>query len=216
MANESVKSLSSRAAWERLYAKHGLQYGGRGEVAMLLRAVRPGSLVLDAGCGDGKTTEELSKHYQVVACDFSREALVSFRSQRPSIATSLELVECDMTHLPFVSEKFDAVACVHSLSHMLAENRSKAATEMAGVLRRGGFVFVEVFGRGDIRFGEGDELEPGTYRRGNGIITHYFRLGEVPSLFAGFRCIAEVCDRRHVSFGVVSGKRELIRVLLRK
>lgn len=216
MANESGKSPESRAAWERLYAKHGLQYGGRGEVAMLLRSVRPGSLVLDAGCGDGKTTEELSKHYQVVGCDFSREALASLRSQRPSLVTSLELVECDITCLPFVSEKFDAVACVHSLSHMLAEARLKASAEVARVLKRGGFAFVEVFGRGDIRCGEGEELEPGTYRRGNGIITHYFGLGEVPSLFPGFRCVAEVCDRRHVSFGVVAGKRELIKVLLRK
>jgi len=215
MGKDSEHGPAARAAWERLYAKHGLQYGGRGEITMLLRALRPGSLVLDAGCGDGKTTVELCKHYGVVGCDFSIEAMVSLRSQRVP-DDSLELVQCDMIQLPFGPEKFDAVVCVHSLSHLLADARRRAAEEIARVLKQGGHVFAEVFGHGDIRFGEGEEIEPGTFMRGNGIITHYFGLGELPSLFPGLRHVAEICDRRHVSFGAISGRREVIRVLLKK
>jgi len=215
MARAGGADADPRTAWERLYAKHGLQYGGQGEPGMLTRVLRRGALVLDVGCGDGKTAETLARDYEVVGCDFSRAALTALRSERPHL-DSLELVECRLPYLSFGSEKFDAVACVHVLSHLDGRGRVQAAEQLSALIKRGGYLFVEVFGCDDLRFGQGEEVEPRSFVRGNGIMTHYFEPGEVPALFPGLECVAEVRDVRHVSFGAVAGKRDIIRVLARR
>ena len=205
----------ARNAWQRLYSKRGLQYGGSSELAMLKPLLRRHSLVLDAGCGDGKVTEAMARLSEVVGCDFSREALRKLRSQRDA-EHWVDLVECDIAGLPFVPEKFDMVSCVHTLSHLSSEERSRAAALMTSVVKRGGHVFVEGFGRGDLRYGEGEEVEPYSFRRGNGITTHYFQEGEVPMLFRELEVVAEVGSLKHVSYGPVAGKRDIIRVLMKK
>lgn len=172
-------------------------------------------LVLDAGCGDGRTTELLTNRCDVVGCDFSREALVSLRNQR-QLANSPDLVECNLIQLPFEREKFDAISCVHAIGHLKTVERSAVAEELSRVLRPGGHLILEVFGRQDVRFGEGKEFEEATFLRGNGILTHYFSEGEIPDLFPGLDTISEVSDVRRAAFGAVAGKREIRRVLLRK
>ncbi|HUV61317.1 MAG TPA: class I SAM-dependent methyltransferase [Thermoplasmata archaeon] len=205
----------ARQAWQRLYSKRGLQYGGSGDVAMLRPLLRKDSLVLDAGCGDGKMTEALARNSEVVGCDFSREALVKLREQRDR-DIDVNLVECDITQLPFVAEKFDLVSCVHALSHMHSDERTRAAAEMSSVVKAGGHVFVEVFGRGDLRFGEGEEIEAFTFKRGDGILTHYFQEGEISSLFRNLHTISELGLMRRVLYGAVAGKRDLLRVIMKK
>jgi SAM-dependent methyltransferase len=203
----------ARQAWQRLYSKRGLQYGGSGDLSMLRPILRKDSVVLDAGCGDGKMTEALAGLSEVVGCDFSREALVKLREQRDQ-ELDVNLVECDIIHLPFASEKFDLVSCVHALSHLFAEDRSRAAAQISRAVRKGGHVFVEVFGRGDVRFGEGEEVEPYSYRRGNGIMTHYFQEGEVQSLFPELTVVSDVGSLKRVTFGATAGRRDMIRVLM--
>jgi ubiquinone/menaquinone biosynthesis C-methylase UbiE len=205
----------ARQAWQRLYSKRGLQYGGSGDVAMLRPLLRKDSLVLDAGCGDGKMTEALARNSEVVGCDFSREALVKLREQRDR-DIDVNLVECDITQLPFVAEKFDLVSCVHALSHMQSDERARAAAEISSVVKADGHVFVEVFGRGDLRFGEGEEIEAFTFKRGDGILTHYFQEGEISSLFRNLHTITELGLMRRVVYGAVAGKRDLLRVLMKK
>ena len=39
----------------------------------------------------------------------------------------------------------------------------------------------------DMRAGQGDEVEPGTFQRGQGILTHYFTEREVEQLFSGLK-----------------------------
>jgi SAM-dependent methyltransferase len=205
----------SRDAWDKLYSRHGLQYGGLGDIRPLEPFLRPDMIVLDAGCGDGKTTELIAKKCEVVGSDFSREALKSLRLQRPHLE-GVNLVECELISMPFESEKFDAVACVHALSHMLKKDRTRGADEMVRVMRPGGVLLVEGFGRGDLRFGEGTRIEEGTYLRGNGIVTHYFEEREIPVCFKTLECLSESCTSKRVSFGAMSGKREVVRVTMRK
>jgi len=205
----------SREAWQKLYSKHGIQYGGTGDIGPLDQILKPGMTVLDAGCGDGKTTEILAKKAEVVGCDFSREALVSLQHQRGR-EMQADLVECELGNLPFADEKFNVITCVHSLSHMRENERSRAAKEIIRSLLPGGYVMVEAFDHDDFRYGKGEETEGATFLRGNGIMTHYFEKGEVQTLFDGLEMVAETQATRRVSFGVLSGKRSIMRVLLRK
>lgn len=205
----------AREAWQRLYSRHGLQFGGSGEIAMLEPYLRQDRLVLDAGCGDGKTTAALARRAEVVGFDFSREALLSLRGQRDPEG-KVNLVECNILNLPFESEKFFAVSCVHTLSHLVEQDRARAASELARVLARGGHIFIEGFGRADLRFGEGEKVEDNSFIRGNGILTHYFQEGEIPSLFEGMNVLSEISVLRRVSLGPRAGRRDLLRVLLEK
>jgi len=45
-------------------------------------------------------------------------------------------------------------------------------------------VFFRAFSVEDMRAGKGEEMEPQTFRRGGGIITHYFTEAGVEELFA--------------------------------
>ncbi len=207
--------MRARDAWQRLYSKRGLHYGGSGDVSALRPHLRKGMLVLDAGCGDGKTAEALARVCEVVACDFSREALNSLRSQRDPEKV-VELVECNLGNLPFASEKFNVITCVHALSHMPERERMDAAGQLSKTLSPGGLMFVEVFGRGDLRYGKGEEVESSSFLRGDGIMTHYFQEGEVQSLFPGLELVSELGTVRRVAFGATAGRRDLLRVLLRK
>ena len=204
-----------RESWEKLYSKRGLQYGGSGDIGLLNEVLKPGMIALDAGCGDGKSTEVLSKKCEVVGCDFSKEALASLRLQRDP-GHSIDLVECNLISLPFEPEKFDAIACVHALSHLVQKDRQKASKELARVLKPGGYMMVEVFGSGDLRYGEGSETEPSTFVRGSGIMTHYFEEGEVPDLLSSLEILLEAESVRRVSFGALAGKRHLFRVFAKK
>ncbi|MBU1158944.1 MAG: class I SAM-dependent methyltransferase [Candidatus Thermoplasmatota archaeon] len=205
----------AKDAWQKLYSKRGLHYGGTGDILFLEPHLRKGMLAMDAGCGDGKTTEVLLKKCDVVACDFSREALMALRSQRDPDRIA-NLVECNILKLPFGEEKFDVISCVHTLSHMVGAERVTAAKQLSAALKTDGFIFIEVFGRGDIRCGEGKEIEDFSYLRGDGIMTHYFQEGEVQSLFRSFEIVMEVGAIRRVTFGAVAGKRDVLKVLMRK
>lgn len=208
-------AAKARQAWQRLYSKRGLHYGGTGDLSLIKPHIRKGMTVLDAGCGDGKTAEALARVCDVVACDFSREALNALRGQRDPDRV-VELVECNLHHVPFAPEKYDAVTCVHALSHMLEKDRVVVASELSKALVPGGVLYVEVFGRGDMRYGAGEEVEPATFLRGDGIMTHYFEEGEVGSLFRDLEVASEVDAVRRVVFGAAAGKREVRKVLLRK
>ena len=205
----------AREAWQRLYSKHGVQYGGSGDLRPLMEHIRQDMLVLDAGCGDGKSTEVLAGKADVIGCDFSREALVTLHYHRDR-DSRVNLVECNIVNLPFESEKFDAIACIHTLSHLPENGRERAAAELTRVLKMGGYLMLEGFGKSDLRFGEGNQVEDSSFLRGNGIMTHYFQEGEIPSLFRGLQLISEVGSIKRVSYGATAGKRDLLRVLMHK
>lgn len=211
----ATRTNRAREAWQRLYSKKGLHYGGTGDLSILKPHLKKDMLVLDAGCGDGKTAEALARLCEVVACDFSREALNALRAQRDQDRV-VELVECNLHDAPFAPEKYSAVTCVHTLSHMVEKERTAAAEQLSEVLVHGGHLYVEVFGQGDMRYGKGEEVEPSSFLRGDGIMTHYFRDGEVGTLFPGMEVVTEVGSVRRVVFGATAGKRNVLKVLLRK
>jgi SAM-dependent methyltransferase len=66
--------------------------------------------VLDAGCGDGKVSNQLVvKGRRVVGVDISEVALRGFRGSR---------VRGSIDHLPFASHSYDLVLCAETLEHL--------------------------------------------------------------------------------------------------
>jgi len=96
-----------------------------------------------------------------------------------------DLLVGDVASLPFQDAVFDAVFAFHVIGHLRENDRHRAALEAARVLKGGASLFFLEFGVEDMRAGKGLEVEPNTFRRGGGILTHYFSEGEVLELGFG-------------------------------
>ncbi len=169
---------SHLSAWERDYRSRGRLWGGG---IKDLPALPEGSRVLELGCGDGKTLAAMPGDWRITALDISSGAL------RLSRRGDAALILADACRLPLQEESFDAVFAFHVTGHLLRPGREALAREAARVLRSGGSLFLREFGAEDMRAGQGDEVEQGTFRRGPGILTHYFTEREVEQLFSGLK-----------------------------
>ncbi len=179
---ELIHVNSHLDAWDRDYRSRGRLWGGG---AKNLPELPRGSRVLELGCGDGKTLAAMQgRGWDVTALDISIEAL---RLSRSALGTEVSLLLADARHLPFRGESFDAVFAFHVTGHVLLAGRETISREASRVLRPGGRLFLREFGTEDMRAGRGDEVEPGTFQRGSGVITHYFTEGEVANLFRDLR-----------------------------
>lgn len=155
------------------YCRRGRRWAGYADVPDL----PSGAVVLETGCGNGKTLHALlSSGKQAFGIDISEEAV--------RLSGSLNAAAGDVCHLPFRDESFDAVFSRHVLGHLSEARRKTAAGELIRVTKRGGAIYFSGFGKADFRFGRGDEVEPGTFLRGDGIMTHYFTEGEVKGYFS--------------------------------
>jgi ubiquinone/menaquinone biosynthesis C-methylase UbiE len=86
--------------------------------------------VLDVGCGNGLYLAELRRRgIHAVGCDLSPGMLAAAAPHR-------ELVNADVTALPFAPAACDVVLAPHMLYHVA--DRATAARELRRVLRPGG------------------------------------------------------------------------------
>ncbi|MDD1736630.1 MAG: class I SAM-dependent methyltransferase [Methanothrix sp.] len=167
-------------AWDRDYARRGRVWGGS---VKDLPALPEGSLVLEMGCGDGKALSIMPPSWRITAIDISQQALLLARRAKPDAG----LLLADGCRLPLKSDRFNAIFAFHVAGHLFLDQRLALAKEAARVLRPGGRLFFRDFSREDMRMGRGEEVEEATFRRGSGIITHYFSEGEVAAMFSGLK-----------------------------
>jgi ubiquinone/menaquinone biosynthesis C-methylase UbiE len=180
-----------RAAWNEDYQKRGDLWGGAPPPLPDLPA---GATVLELGCGNGKTLVALARRsWRVTAVDISHQA-VSLARQHPA-TSEVSFAIADAEHLPFREQVFDAVFLVHVIGHVPEKGRRAVASEVCRVLRPGGAAFFRGFSIEDMRAGKGTEVEEQTFRRGDGIITHYFTEAEVADLFAPLTPLLVRTDR---------------------
>jgi len=170
-------------AWEKDYLQRGALWSG---TVHHLPVLPPGSRVLELGCGNGKTLScMVQRCWEVTAIDFSPSAA---RMCKPIADTMPNGFACvaDARWLPFAPSVFDGVIAIHVLSHLESSDREHAVAEAAGMLKKGGILYFTGFSREDFRSGKGSVAEPGTMRKGSGIITHFFTEQEVQDLFCSF------------------------------
>lgn len=148
--------------------------------------------MLELGCGNGKTLAAMRcRGWNVVAVDISQEAVRLSRMIMPDVS----LLLADARSLPFREESFDAIFAFHLTGHLMLQGRKGIASEAARVLRKGGRLFFREFGGDDMRAGCGEEVEICTFRRGEGVITHYFTEDEAAELFCDLKLLSVQCHR---------------------
>jgi ubiquinone/menaquinone biosynthesis C-methylase UbiE len=169
-----------RESWDRDYRNRGRRFG---RAAPNLPSLPPGAVILETGCGDGKTLSGMvNRGWEIVAIDFSAEAIGLCRSS-PALRKLCYLV-ADAGRLPLKGCSCDAVFLSHVIGHAPEAERELIASESLRVLKRGGLLFFRGFSTADFRAGSGTLMEPGTRIRGDGIMTHYLTREEVMDLFA--------------------------------
>jgi SAM-dependent methyltransferase len=102
----------------------------------LLGRLRPGSDVLDLGCGRGvPATRELAKEHRVVGVDISRAQIELARHHVPEAT----FVHADAAELELPRASFDAVVSLYMLSHVPRAEQGPLLEQIHGWLRPGGW-----------------------------------------------------------------------------
>jgi SAM-dependent methyltransferase len=109
--------------------------------------LRPGELVLDAGCGEGRHCfGALERGARVIGLDLDRDSLqrsVSrLRGRARELRTQGEMVHGDAFRLPFRDACFDKVICSEVMEHV--HDYRGAARELARVTKPGGLLAVTI------------------------------------------------------------------------
>jgi ubiquinone/menaquinone biosynthesis C-methylase UbiE len=167
--------------WDREYLIRGRRFG---RAPPDLPFLVPGAIVLEAGCGDGKTLSAMvNRGWQVLALDFSPEAIKI--CTRSPVLQGISYLIADAAILPVRGNSCDAVFFSHVIGHVPERERRAIALEAIRILKIGGRLFFRDFSSEDFRAGTGTPIEAGTWVRGDRIQTHYFSMIEVRDLFSG-------------------------------
>jgi ubiquinone/menaquinone biosynthesis C-methylase UbiE len=118
-----------------------------------LARLRPGSAVLDVGCGTGTLAILAKKHTGPTAAvhgiDASPEMIARARRKAKSAGVDVAFENAVVEALPFPDGTFDVVLSTLMLHHLPRGLREQAAREIRRVLKRGGRLIVVDFGPGD-------------------------------------------------------------------
>jgi SAM-dependent methyltransferase len=99
-------------------------------VRAYLRALPPGTTVLDAGCGEGVLVEEFQDRLRIEGLD-------------PNYSSTL-VRQGSLTALPYGDARFDRALCLDVLEHLPFDDQPRALAELHRVIRSGGELLVTV------------------------------------------------------------------------
>lgn len=109
------------------------------KVAAFLESLPTGSLILDAGCGNGKYLG-LNNSCYFIGCDIS-PPLIKICADKGH-----EVLVADAVNLPYRTNFGDAAISIAVLHHLSTENRrKKAIEELVRVVKKGGLVLITVW-----------------------------------------------------------------------
>lgn len=141
--------------YERIFEaeeQHWWYVGMRELTATLLgdRMTRPGSCLLDAGCGTGgflRWALHRGIFAEAAGADIATSAVELARTRVPEA----ELRQGQLSELPFDDESFDLVVCHDVLQHVHEDDVDESLHELHRVLRPGGTVLLRTNGSRRLR-----------------------------------------------------------------
>jgi ubiquinone/menaquinone biosynthesis C-methylase UbiE/uncharacterized protein YbaR (Trm112 family) len=117
-------------------------------VTLAMMSLERRHTLLEAGCGTGRMTREFATRCERLVCvDFSWESLARCaRKLALAEVANVDLVQADITRLPFRDGRFDRVVSCQVLEHVpTPESRMSAVAELARATRDGGRTTVSAY-----------------------------------------------------------------------
>jgi len=117
------------------------------DVEQFLEYINPGDKILDVGCGNGRLLQLLSgKEVDYTGLDISPALVEEAKKEWSGLDQKVEFQVGDILDLKFSENSFDVVFCLAVLYHIPSKKlREKAITNLAKVVKPGGYVFITVW-----------------------------------------------------------------------
>jgi ubiquinone/menaquinone biosynthesis C-methylase UbiE len=120
---------------------------GRGTIERL--RVKPGSVILDVGCGSGASAlpagQVVGQHGRVIGVDLADRLLAMARAKAAAQELqNIEFRQADMEALGYPDESFDAVVCVFAI--FFVPDMVKQVCELWRMVRLGGQLAITTWG----------------------------------------------------------------------
>ncbi len=197
-------------SWDYWYPEHGKPEPEVVKLAEILRD-RDAARILDFGCGTGRHSLYLAHEgFRVYTFDGSTSAV-----ERVQQSLKMESLDADvrvwdmMKPLPFDDGFFDGIVATRVIHHTLMENIRKIAGEIDRVLKKSGYLVLQVAeygGHVKIMREAPDKhrlVEPGTHvpLEGveQGVPHHHFSAEELRELFRGYEVVDSHVESEHYS-----------------
>jgi len=205
-----------RGFWDERFASKGAIWGEApspsADEAIVVFGADAVYSVLVPGCAYGRHCRALARAgFDVTGLDASEVAIgmaqeAVERAQVPNV----RFVLGEVTAMPFDDESFDAIYERALLHLLLASEREAAIAEYHRVLRPGGLLYLTDFSTDDAEYGQGTEVESGTFDVGKDPVReprhrHFFTEDGMRSELRGF----EIRDLRLVDEAEMHGDHEM-------
>lgn len=102
-----------------------------------------GSLLLDAGCGSGRLTFELTKYNPKIVYGIDIHSAINLVQKKYKNIHNLKILRADIFHLPFKKNTFDLVWCNGVIHHTC--DPYLAFQKLAEVVKPGGKMYIWVY-----------------------------------------------------------------------
>jgi SAM-dependent methyltransferase len=143
-------------------------------VATCLPLLKPGSRILELGCGTGTDAATFAAAgHHVIATDFVPSVIDAARDRHATL-TNLTFQELRIDDpYPFPDSSFDAVYAHLALHYYTHDKTREIIDEVHRVLKPGGLLLFACKSPADPAYGKGIELEPGLFDF-HGKVRHFF------------------------------------------
>lgn len=122
--NENIKTFyanySDKIVEKRFNSPYKLRkYAHMQQYKTILKHIKPGMKVLDAGCGEGVLSFMLlEKGAIVTGCDISKPNIAKCKEYSKKLGENITFLIGDSENLPFENNSFDLVVSSHVLEHL--------------------------------------------------------------------------------------------------
>ena len=171
--------------------------------------------VLEVGCGPGANVWFLHREgFAVHGIDVSPAAIGIAQARLAAENAGIPSPPADLrsgnfSQLPWPDAHFDVVVDIFALYANTTDIIARTLSEIARVLKPGGLFYSKLWGRATTGFGQGTELEPGTFDAvpegpcANMGVSHFFDRAEIDAVFgARFQPLAiDTIHRTDVAAG---------------
>ncbi len=188
------EKFRKKGGWGRYPPEDLVRYAGR----TYLDADKTDISVLEVGCGPGANLWFLHREgYKISGIDGSQTAIDAAGKRLATENVGLNPNEPDLhvgdfSTLPWDDESFDLVVDIFAIYANTLETINQTAAEIHRVLKPGGRFYAKMWGRKTTGYGQGTEIEPGTYQEiptgpcaGMGV-SHFFDRAEIERIFSNF------------------------------